>query len=58
MSPRVYTFQNSKNTSQNPSSKKIVTRSFKQNLTDRIVGASKIANGLNYFTDHEQYPQH
>jgi len=57
MSPRVYTFHNSKNTSQNPSSKKIITKSFKQNLTDRMVNVSTIANGLNYYTDHEQYPQ-
>ncbi len=52
MSPRVYTFQNSKNTSINPSSKKITNRSFKQNLTDRIVNESRFGNVQNYLTDN------
>ena len=52
MSPRVYTFHNSKNVSLHPSSKKMTNRSFKQNLTDRNDNIQRPVNHQNYFTDN------
>jgi hypothetical protein len=54
MSPRVYTFHNSnsKNSSMNPSSKKVTNYSFKQNLTDRILNHVRPVNTQNNFTDN------
>ena len=49
------TFQNSKNASMDPSSNKITNRSFRNNLTDRIMNTTNLVKAQNYFTDNEQY---
>ncbi len=54
--PMIYTFQNSKNTSQHPSTKKMANTNIKPHLTERIVTPSRFSSNIqNYMTDHEQY---
>ena len=38
-----------------PSSNKITNRSFRNNLTDRIMNTTNLVKAQNYFTDNEQY---